>query len=86
MSAFRVQLAFGNPGAGALSVGVADFAAASVDRDYRRRRVRADSDGSVSAGANSGGATTRLNHRREGRTIVADGLSRKPASQQDRRH
>src|SRR5207247_10859024 len=86
VSAFRIQLAVGNPGARALSVGVADFTSASLDRDYRRRGVRADSGGSVSAGANSWGATPRLNHRRWRQTIAVDGLAKKPASQRDRRH
>jgi hypothetical protein len=63
VSAFRIQLAVGNPGAGTLSIGVADFTPASLDRDYRRRRVRADSGGSLSAGANFWGTTTQLNHR-----------------------
>ena len=86
MSAFRIQLAVGNPGAGALSVGVADFAAASLDRDYRRRGVRADSGGSVSAGANFWGTTTQLNRRRWRQTIAADGLAKTSANQRDRRH
>ena len=86
MFAFRIQLAVGNPGAGALSVGVAGFTSASFDRDYRRRGVRANSDGSVSAGATSWSATTRLNHKRWGQAIAADGLAKKPASQRDRRH
>ena len=74
MSAFRIQLAVGNPGASTLSIGVADFAAASLDRDYRRRGVRADSGGSLSAGANFWGTTTQLNRRRWRQTIAADGL------------
>ena len=86
VSAFRIQLAVGNPGAGALSIGVADFAAASFDRDYRRRGVRADSGASVSAGANSWGATAQLNHRRVRQTIAGDDLAKKPVSQPDRRH
>ena len=86
MFAFPVQLAVGNPGAGALSVGVADFTSTSFDRDYRRRGLRADSDGYVSASANFWSATTRVNHWRWRQAIAADGLAKKPASQRDRRH
>ena len=82
MSAFRIQLAVGNPGAGALSVGVAYFTSASLDRDYRRRGVRADSGGPVSAGANSWGATSRLSRK----AIAVGAPAKISASQRGRRH
>ena len=54
------QLAVGDPGARGLSVRLADFAAAPLARDCRRRGVRADPRRAVSAGTYSWSATPQL--------------------------
>ena len=86
VSASRVQLAVGYPRVGAVSGGVADFASASFDRDYRLRGARPDSGDPVSAGANSWGATAQLNPRARPQATSRVGLAKTFASPLDRRH
>src|SRR5262245_5267447 len=86
VSATGGLLAAGDPGVGGLSFRLADFPAASLDRHYHRRNVRADSRASFFAGSNFWGATARLNHPRPGPPIAAGRPAKTSAIRRDRRH